>query len=87
MVSRTATVASSVGLHARPAAIFANAVDDTGFDVIIAFGGEDADAASVIEVMSLGIGHGDEVLLTCEDDAASESLDALVELLGRDLDA
>lgn len=87
MVSRTATVASAVGLHARPAAIFAHAVDDTGFDVTLAFGGEEADAASVIEVMALGIGHGDEVVLSCEDDAASDSLDALVELLGRDLDA
>lgn len=87
MVSRTATVASAVGLHARPAAIFANAVDDTGFDITLTFAGEEADAASVIEVMALGIGHGDEVVLTCEDDAASECLDVLVELLGRDLDA
>ncbi|RRC95897.1 HPr family phosphocarrier protein [Schaalia canis] len=87
MVSRTATVASAVGLHARPAAIFAQAVDDTGFDVTLTYGDEEADAASVIEVMALGVGHGDEVVLSCEDDAASDSLDALVELLGRDLDA
>lgn len=87
MVSRTATVASAVGLHARPAAIFAQAVDDTGFDVTLTYGDEEADAASVIEVMALGVGHGDEVVLSCEDDAASDSLDALAELLGRDLDA
>lgn len=87
MVSRTVTVASAVGLHARPAAIFAKAVDDTGVDVTLTFNGEEADAASVIEVMALGIGHGDEVVLSCEDDSASDFLDALVELLGRDLDA
>ncbi len=87
MVTRTATVASRVGLHARPAAIFTHAVDDSGFDIVISFDGEEADAASVIEVMSLGIGYGDEVALSCEDDAAAEALDSLVELLSKDLDA
>lgn len=87
MVTRTATVASRVGLHARPAAIFTHAVDDSGFDVVISFDGEEADAASVIEVMSLGISCGDEVTLSCEDDAAAEALDSLVELLSKDLDA
>lgn len=87
MVTRTATVASRVGLHARPAAIFTHAVDDSGFDIVISFDGEEADAASVIEVMSLGIGYGDEVTLSCEDDAAAEALDSLVELLSKDLDA
>lgn len=87
MVTRTVTVASRVGLHARPAALFTHAVDETGFDVVISFDGEEADAASVIEVMSLGIGCGDEVTLTCDDDTAGEALDSLVELLSRDLDA
>lgn len=87
MVTRTATVASRVGLHARPAAIFAQAVAETDFDITVTFDGEEADAASVIEVMSLGIGCGDEVTLSCEDDAAQAALDSLVELLSRDLDA
>lgn len=87
MVTRTATVASRVGLHARPAAIFANAVVESDFDIVISFDGEEADAASVIEVMSLGISCGDEVTLSAEDDAAEATLDSLVELLSRDLDA
>lgn len=87
MVTRTATVASRVGLHARPAAIFVNAVVESGFDVTITFDGEEADAASVIEVMSLGIGCGDEVTLSAEEGDAEAALDSLVELLSRDLDA
>lgn len=87
MVTRTATVASRVGLHARPAAIFANAVVESDFEITISFEGEEADAASVIEVMSLGIGCGDEVTLSAEDDAAEATLDSLVELLNKDLDA
>lgn len=87
MLSRTAIVASKVGLHARPAAIFANAVADSGFDIIVESKGGRADGASLIEVMSLGVGHGEEVTLTCEDATAGDALDSLVELLSQDLDA
>lgn len=86
MISRTVVVASSVGLHARPAALLAEAVDDSGVDVTIAFDGEEADAASLLEIMTLGVGHGDEVTLSTEDDNAGEVLDSLVALLSRDLD-
>ncbi|ENO18144.1 HPr family phosphocarrier protein [Schaalia cardiffensis] len=86
MISRTVVVASSVGLHARPAALLAEAVDDSGVDVTIAFDGEEADAASLLEIMTLGVGHGDEVTLSTDDDNAGAVLDSLVELLSRDLD-
>ncbi len=86
MISRTVVVASSVGLHARPAALLAEAVDDSGVDVTIAFDGEEADAASLLEIMTLGVGHGDEVTLSADDDNAGAVLDSLVELLSRDLD-
>lgn len=86
MISRTVVVASSVGLHARPAALLAEAVDDSGVDVTIAFDGEEADAASLLEIMTLGVGHGDEVTLSTDDDNAGEVLDSLVALLSRDLD-
>ncbi|MEJ5920240.1 MULTISPECIES: HPr family phosphocarrier protein [unclassified Corynebacterium] len=87
MITRTATIGSSVGLHARPAAIFAQAAADTDFDIVIACDGEEADAASVLEVMTLGAKNGDEVTLTCEDDSAADALDSLAALLERDLDA
>lgn len=86
MISRTVVVASSVGLHARPAALLAEAVDDSGVDVTIAFDGEEADAASLLEIMTLGVGHGDEVTLSTDDDNAGAVLDSLIELLSRDLD-
>ena len=35
MAQRTVTIASSVGLHARPAALFVQAATDTGLDVEI----------------------------------------------------
>lgn len=88
MPSRTVTIGSSVGLHARPAAMFVEKASDTGLDVMIGRPGEDpVDAASILGVMSLGAKHGETVELSAEGDNADAVLDALVDLLARDLDA
>jgi phosphocarrier protein HPr len=87
MPIRTVAVASSVGLHARPAALLASAVNDSGLDVTLALaGGEPVDAGSILEVMTLGAEHGDTVTLSADGDGADGVLDSLVELLSRDLD-
>ena len=57
MAEREATIASRVGLHARPAAIFAEAAGDLPVEVTIAAKGEPADeamdAASILALDSL----------------------------------
>lgn len=88
MATRTVTIASAVGLHARPAALFVQAASATGLPVEIArVGQEPVDARSILGVMSLGAGHGEEVILTAEGDGADNALDTLADLLSRDLDA
>jgi phosphocarrier protein HPr len=88
MPSRTVTIASSVGLHARPAALFVEAATNSGLDVEIARPGQDpVDATSILGVMALGAKHGEEVVLTADGDSADATLDQLVDLLSQDLDA
>lgn len=88
MASRTTTIASSVGLHARPAALFVKKADESGLDVQIARPGEDSvDATSILGVMALGAKHGEEVELTADGEGADAVLDELVTLLETDLDA
>ena len=71
MAEREATIASRVGLHARPAAIFAEAAGDLPVEVTIAAKGEPADeamdAASILSLMSLGAKPGAGVLETDHD--------------------
>lgn len=87
MSTRTVAVASTSGLHARPASLFTQAVAGSGVDVTIAHdGGEPVDAASILLVMSLGVPHGDEVTLEADGDDADRVLDELVALLARNLD-
>lgn len=91
MSERIATIASSVGLHARPAAIFTAAVADYDLEITIAMEGEPAedamDADSILSLMSLGAAHGDRVVLRAEGPGADEALDALVVILETDHDA
>lgn len=88
MTTRTATIGSSVGLHARPAAIFVKAASEVGVPVTIAkAGGSPVPANSVIAIMALGAKHGEEVTLEAEGEGADEALDTLAALLAKDLDA
>ena len=88
MATRSVTIASTVGLHARPASLFVEAVSESGVDVEISRpGDEPVDAGSILGVMALGAKHGEEVVLTAEGTDADVVLDRLVELLSTDMDA
>jgi phosphocarrier protein len=87
MVERTVTIASTHGLHARPASLFVQAVTASGLSVQLTKGEKTLNAASILGVISLGIEHGDEVTVRAEGDQADAVLDSLVELLSQDHDA
>lgn len=91
MAERKATVASRVGLHARPASIFAEAAGEIPLEVTIAMEGEPADeamdAASILSLMSLGASHGDVVVLRAEGDGADSALESLARIIETDHDA
>ncbi len=88
MAERTVTIASSSGLHARPAGIFAQAAAEQPASVTIEkVGGSAVQASSMLMLMTLGAAHGDEVTLRAEGEGAEESVNALADLLEKDLDA
>jgi phosphocarrier protein len=85
MPTRTVVVGSAVGLHARPAAIIAEAAEELGSEVTIGLpGDEGVDASSALMIMTLGAGNGATVEVAGEDQAAVDKIAALVE---KDLDA
>lgn len=85
MPSTNVLVGSSVGLHARPAAVIAEAVAEAGVPVTLSVaGGEPVDAGSALLIMTLGATAGTEVTVESEDQAA---LDTIAELVASDLDA
>ncbi len=85
MPSNTVAVGSAIGLHARPAALIAQAASELGVPVTLTTeGGEPVDAGSALMIMTLGAGHGDQVTVESDDEAA---LARITELVAADLDA
>jgi phosphocarrier protein len=87
MPERTVTIASSHGLHARPASLFTQAAAKAGVPVQLTKGEKSVNAASILGVISLGIDHNDEVVLSADGDNAEAVLDELATLLATDHDA
>ena len=81
MPSKTVVVGSAVGLHARPAAIIAEAAGELGRPRSPSTA---VDASSALLIMTLGAGNGDTVEVASDDQAAVDTIAALVE---QDLDA
>lgn len=87
MARRTTSIASKVGLHARPASILANAATSSGHDVTLTANGRTVDADSLLSVLSLGIAHGDEVVIGVEGADDERVADEIAALLASDLDS
>ncbi len=85
MPTKSVTVGSAVGLHARPAAIISEAAGDLEAEVTIGKPGDEAvDASSALLIMTLGAGKGDTVEVSSDSQEAVDKIAALVE---QDLDA
>ncbi|QCX27088.1 HPr family phosphocarrier protein [Nocardioides jishulii] len=80
MPTQNVTIGSSVGLHARPAAIVAEAAEALGSDVTV----NGVDASSSLMLMTLGAKCGDSVEVAGSDEAAVAQI---ADLLAQDLDA
>ncbi|WP_168916396.1 HPr family phosphocarrier protein [Microcella flavibacter] len=88
MVQKQATIASSAGLHARPAKLFVEKVQQTGIPITIAReGGAALNAGSILSLMGLGAEKGTVVSLEAEGEGAEAVLDELVAFLETDHDA
>jgi phosphocarrier protein len=85
MPTKNVVVGSAVGLHARPAALIAQAATEAGVPVTIANpGGTPVDAGSALMIMTLGAKAGAEVVVESADEAV---LNKIADLVEQDLDA
>jgi len=85
MPTKSVTVGSAVGLHARPAAIISEAAGDLDAEVTLNVpGGDPVDASSALLIMTLGATKGATVEVSSDDQGAVDKIAALVE---QDLDA
>ena len=84
MAERRVKVTTEVGIQARPATVFVEAAAQSKGEVTIAKpGGEPHDAKSILQVLTLDVRSGEEIVLTGDDE---EVLDRLAALVSADLD-
>ncbi|RRD46398.1 HPr family phosphocarrier protein [Tessaracoccus sp. OH4464_COT-324] len=83
MTEITVPVGSTIGLHARPARLIAQAAQTFDAQIMLSYNGHSVIAISPLMIMSLGAEHGAEVTVSSDDEAATR---AIADLIAQDLD-
>ena len=82
-VEREVEVASELGLHARPAATFAEAAAGYHCAITVAKNGSEVDATSLLLLLTLDVRRGDRLVIRGTGDDAVEAVDRLAGLLAK----
>ena len=85
MVSETMTVRCPVGLHLRPAGIFASEMMKYSSEVVIVFNDKHANAKSLLSIMAACIKCGSEITVECSGDDEQEAIERAKELITEEL--
>ena len=80
-MEREVEVGQPEGLHARPAAEFVRLASKFQARVRVRYRDREADARSIISVLSLGASQGARVILSAEGEEAEAALEALAGFL------
>jgi len=83
MYARTVMIQNRTGLHARPASEFVALAAQFQSKITIRPVNEEDDinAKSIMLLLALGLGQGDEVVLTAKGEDETAAVDALVTLI------
>ena len=81
MVEKLFVVKNETGLHARPASLFVQKAAKYKSTIKEKKDGKEANAKSIISVLSLGASFGSEITIIADGPDAEEAVAGLVELL------
>lgn len=86
MEAQKVTVINKLGMHARPAQIFAKEASKFSSKVTITKGERKASGKSVINIIALGLVHGTEITVSAEGDDEKDAVKTLVALINSKFD-
>lgn len=78
---RTIVIEHAMGLHARPAALFVRTAQRFKARVDVTAGDHQADAKSILSVLSLEVSQGTRITVRADGPDAIQALDALCDLV------
>lgn len=82
MLESRVLVTAKEGLHARPAAELVSKAQRYKCKVTIESAGRVADAKSILQVLSLGAGYGQESVIRTDGEDEDEALPSLISTVG-----
>lgn len=74
-------IENKAGLHARPAALFAQKASAFKSNIMVAKGGKSGNAKSIISIMGLGIKQGETIVVKIDGPDANEAAATLKKLV------
>ena len=81
IVRRELTIANTLGLHARPAAMFVQMASKFLSEITVERGSERVNGKSIMGIMMLAAGKGLKITVTAEGADAANAVSALEELV------
>ncbi len=84
MFEKTICVTNETGIHARPAAVLVKVAMRYEADIFIYRGGNEYDAKSIMNVMSMGVRKGEEIHLKVSGSDETEAFQAITALIEND---
>ncbi|SMB94504.1 phosphocarrier protein [Thermanaeromonas toyohensis ToBE] len=81
MVYKQVVIANEAGLHARPAVLFVQEAQKFKSKITVHKGDKQADAKSILGVMSLAVTKGTSILIVAEGEDEKEAVECLVNLI------
>ena len=82
----TLTVEHQAGLHARPAALLVKTANQFASEIVIHKDDRQANAKSLLSVLTLGVSQDTEIRLSAQGEDAAEALARLSELIERNFE-
>ena len=74
-------IENTLGLHARPAALFVQLANKFQSEIFVGKKGQEVNGKSIMGIMTLAAGKGQEITITAEGNDAEGALKALAKLL------
>jgi phosphocarrier protein HPr len=78
------TIKVDIGLHARPAALFVQTAKRMQSDIKLKHGEKEANAKSIMQVLTLGVKQYDQLEITTEGPDEKDAMQALIALVESD---
>lgn len=86
MLQQNLEIINKLGLHARAAAKLVNTAGQFGSRIEIEFGGQTADAKSIMAVMMLAASKGSQIVVRADGDDEQAAIEALASLINNYFD-